>query len=76
MLQREVTDRITDEIDSQLDIEKVTADALAALAENAPRVPPVVVGLALAASVRDRGGGHRARFAGSGELVARSARVH
>ncbi|OYD66793.1 hypothetical protein [Rhodococcus sp. OK302] len=46
VLQGEITDRITDEIDSQLDIEKVTADALTSLTENAERVPPVVVGLA------------------------------
>ncbi|TSD45417.1 hypothetical protein FFI94_004065 [Rhodococcus sp. KBS0724] len=46
VIQGEITNRITDEIDSQLDIEKVTADALATLTENAERVPQVVVGLA------------------------------
>lgn len=55
VLQDEVTNRITDEIDSQLDIEKVTADALTALTENAPRVPPVVVGLAPAIAGQAKG---------------------
>ncbi|MFI1234629.1 hypothetical protein [Nocardia salmonicida] len=46
VLQGELTDRITEEIVTRLDVEAVTADALRSIAEDAPRVPPAVVGLA------------------------------
>ncbi|MGC4993603.1 hypothetical protein [Nocardia salmonicida] len=46
VLQGELTDRITKEIVTRLDVEAVTADALRSIAEEAPRVPPAVVGLA------------------------------
>ncbi|MFD9548474.1 hypothetical protein ACFWBG_13895 [Nocardia salmonicida] len=46
VLQGELTDRITEEIVTRLDVEAVTADALRSIAEEAPRVPPAVVGLA------------------------------
>ncbi|MFE9788251.1 hypothetical protein ACFYO7_23015 [Nocardia salmonicida] len=46
VLQAELTDRITEEIVTRLDVEAVTADALRSIAEEAPRVPPAVVGLA------------------------------
>ncbi|MFD4265790.1 hypothetical protein [Rhodococcus sp. NPDC058481] len=45
-VQDEITDQVTRQIFSRLDIEKVTAEALTALTENAPRVPTQVVGLA------------------------------
>ncbi|WP_067709321.1 hypothetical protein [Nocardia yamanashiensis] len=41
-----LTDRITTTIMARLDIETVTAQALRAIAEDSPRVPPAVVGLA------------------------------
>lgn len=46
VLQAELTDQITDEIVTRLDIEAVTTDALLSIIDNAPRVPPAVVGLA------------------------------
>ncbi|MEU4710244.1 hypothetical protein AB0G00_27850 [Nocardia salmonicida] len=46
VLQAELSDRITEEIVTRLDVEAVTADALRSIAEEAPRVPPAVVGLA------------------------------
>ena len=45
-VQAEIADQVTDQLFDRLDIEKITADALTALTENAPRVPPQVVGLA------------------------------
>ncbi|MFD6400078.1 hypothetical protein [Nocardia sp. NPDC060249] len=45
VLQRELTDQITEEIVTRLDVEAVTADALRSIADDAPRVPPAVVGL-------------------------------
>ncbi|WP_067690479.1 hypothetical protein [Nocardia jejuensis] len=41
-----LADRITDAIMDRLDVENVTATALTAITESAPRVPPAVVGLA------------------------------
>ncbi len=46
VLQAELTDQITDEIVTRLDVEAVTADALRSIADDAARVPPAVVGLA------------------------------
>lgn len=46
ILQGELADQITAEIMSRADIAEVTSDALTALTENAPNVPPAVVGLA------------------------------
>jgi hypothetical protein len=46
VLHDELAAQITDEIMRQANIEKVTNDALTALTENAPNVPPAVVGLA------------------------------
>src|SRR4029077_1976699 len=45
-IQDEITDQVTRQIFTRLDVEKITQEALTALAENAPRVPPQVVGLA------------------------------
>ncbi|GAA4486466.1 hypothetical protein GCM10023094_42910 [Rhodococcus olei] len=45
-LQAALTDQITEQIMTRVDVEKMTADALSALTEVAPRVPPAVVGLA------------------------------
>lgn len=45
-VQTALTDQVTDAIVSQLDIQSATADALQAIVDNAPRVPPAVVGLA------------------------------
>ncbi|MGW4478968.1 hypothetical protein [Rhodococcus triatomae] len=45
-LQTALADRITDEIMTRVDVEQLTADALGALTEVAPRVPTAVVGLA------------------------------
>ncbi|MGW6699143.1 hypothetical protein [Nocardia sp. NPDC055049] len=46
VLQGELTDQITDEVMTRLDVEAITADALRSIADDAPRVPPAVVGLA------------------------------
>ncbi|MFZ2175663.1 MAG: hypothetical protein WAW17_16820, partial [Rhodococcus sp. (in: high G+C Gram-positive bacteria)] len=46
VMQGELTNQITDQIMTRLDVETLTAEALTALSENAPRVPPAVVGLA------------------------------
>lgn len=46
VLQDELADQITAEIMDRGDIANVTRDALTALTENAPNVPPAVVGLA------------------------------
>ncbi|MFE3290137.1 hypothetical protein [Rhodococcus sp. NPDC059234] len=46
VLQAELANQITDQIMTRVDVEKMTADALGALTELAPRVPPAVVGLA------------------------------
>ncbi|MFD0364970.1 hypothetical protein ACFQZZ_26330 [Nocardia sp. GCM10030253] len=46
VLQGELADQITNEIMTRLDVEKVTAEALKSITEDAPRVPPAVVGLA------------------------------
>ncbi|MEV0297468.1 hypothetical protein [Nocardia sp. NPDC050710] len=46
VLETELTNQITDQIMTRLDIQTLTAEALTALTENAPRVPPAVVGLA------------------------------
>lgn len=45
-VQAEIADQVTNQLFDRLDIEKITADALTALTENAPRVPQQVVGLA------------------------------
>ncbi|MBP1161045.1 hypothetical protein ABIC28_001933 [Rhodococcus sp. PvR044] len=45
-IQDEITDQVTRQIFTRLDVEKITQEALTALTENAPRVPPQVVGLA------------------------------
>ncbi|MGW0176911.1 hypothetical protein ACWDUM_24050 [Rhodococcus sp. NPDC003322] len=45
-LQAALTDEVTDQIMTRVDVEQMTADALGALTEVAPRVPPAVVGLA------------------------------
>ena len=46
ILQAELSDRITDEIMTRLDVQRLTTEALTALTENAPRVPTAVIGLA------------------------------
>ncbi|MET7772309.1 hypothetical protein [Nocardia sp. NPDC005366] len=46
VLQAELSDRITDQIMTRVDIKRVTTEALTALTENAPRVPTAVIGLA------------------------------
>ncbi|TQF68661.1 hypothetical protein FK531_12660 [Rhodococcus spelaei] len=46
VLQAELANQITDQIMTRVDVEKMTADALGALTEIAPRVPSAVVGLA------------------------------
>ncbi|QCB51631.1 hypothetical protein E5720_18700 [Rhodococcus sp. PAMC28707] len=46
VLQGELADQITNEIMTRLDVESITAEALTSITENAPRVPPAVVGLA------------------------------
>ncbi|MFD4294305.1 hypothetical protein ACFWQG_13915 [Rhodococcus sp. NPDC058532] len=45
-LQAALADQITDQIMTRVDVEQMTADALTALTEVAPRVPQAVVGLA------------------------------
>lgn len=45
-LQAALADQITDQIMTRVDVEQMTADALGALTEVAPRVPQAVVGLA------------------------------
>ncbi|WP_068278987.1 hypothetical protein [Aldersonia kunmingensis] len=45
-IQADITNQITQQIFTRLDIEAATKDALTALTENAPRVPTQVVGLA------------------------------
>lgn len=46
VLQGALADQVTDAITSRLDIEDTTAEALQSIVDNAPRVPPAVVGLA------------------------------
>lgn len=46
VLQAELANRVTDEIMTRVDVQQMTADALGALTEVAPRVPQAVVGLA------------------------------
>ncbi|MFE3257882.1 hypothetical protein ACFXPS_00870 [Nocardia sp. NPDC059091] len=45
-LQSELADRITDAIMDRVDVEAITAQALAAITENNPRVPAAFVGVA------------------------------
>lgn len=45
-IQADITNQVTKQITDRLDIEAATKDALSAITENAPRVPPQVVGLA------------------------------
>ncbi|MFC4605969.1 hypothetical protein [Rhodococcus kronopolitis] len=45
-VQADVADQVTRQLSERLDIEKITAEALTALTETAPRVPSQVVGLA------------------------------
>lgn len=46
VLRSGLTNRVTDAIMTRLDVESITAQALSAIADNAPRVPSAIVGLA------------------------------
>ncbi|MDI9918192.1 hypothetical protein [Rhodococcus sp. IEGM 1379] len=46
VMQGELSDQVTDAIMARVDVESITAEALRSITENAPRVPPAVVGLA------------------------------
>ncbi|HEY9408090.1 MAG TPA: hypothetical protein VIP77_00795 [Jiangellaceae bacterium] len=45
-IQAEIADQVTDQVTTRIDVEGVTADALAGLAERAPRLPEAITGLA------------------------------
>lgn len=45
-VQAEIADQVTQQVVSRVDVEGVTADALAGLAERAPRLPEAITGLA------------------------------